>query len=227
MKKSTGVILILIIVLLLGVIGVGGYFLIKGNNDTNKEIGNLKNEVANIGKSTENTSNNQVINDTTLMNKSSNMYNNTQSNNSNTTENTGTTTNSNTSSISINGKYEFKQQNENYYHESSVEISDQSDTSINFSINAVHGRNVDTVNIGEISGKANKIDIPQDCIVPNSTQYAYQFVENRDGNTYKITLVYTAHKMFEYVIIKEDYSNGINPYAGHNVNFAGDYEKIQ
>lgn len=47
MKKITGVILVLIIVLLLGVIGVGGYFIIKGNNDTSKEIGELKNEIAN------------------------------------------------------------------------------------------------------------------------------------------------------------------------------------
>lgn len=62
MKKSTGVILVLIIVLLLGVIGVGGYFFIKGNNDTNKEIGELKNQVANLGKSTENASNSQVTN---------------------------------------------------------------------------------------------------------------------------------------------------------------------
>lgn len=63
MKKSTGVILVLIIVLLLGVIGVGSYFFIKGNNDTNKEIGELKNEVANLGKTTENTSNNTTTND--------------------------------------------------------------------------------------------------------------------------------------------------------------------
>ena len=54
MKKSTGVILVLIIVLLLGVIGVGGYFFIKGNNDTDKEIGELKNEVANLNKVNQN-----------------------------------------------------------------------------------------------------------------------------------------------------------------------------
>ena len=47
--------------LLLGVIGVGGYFFIKGNNDTSKEIGELKNEVANLGESTKsNTSSSQV-----------------------------------------------------------------------------------------------------------------------------------------------------------------------
>lgn len=48
MKKSTGVILVLIIVLLLGVIGVGGYFFIKENNGSSKEIGELKNEVAEL-----------------------------------------------------------------------------------------------------------------------------------------------------------------------------------
>lgn len=57
MKKSIGVILVLIIVLLLGIIGVGGYFLIKGNNDTNKEIGELKNEVASLNKESEKTNN--------------------------------------------------------------------------------------------------------------------------------------------------------------------------
>lgn len=55
MKKSTGVILVLIIVLLLGVIGVGGVFFIKGNNDSNKEIGELKNEVSDLSKHIENT----------------------------------------------------------------------------------------------------------------------------------------------------------------------------
>ena len=57
MKKSTGVILVLIIVLLLGVIGVGGYFFIKGSNDTSKEIGALKNEIANLNKGSQNQAN--------------------------------------------------------------------------------------------------------------------------------------------------------------------------
>ena len=62
MKKSTGVILIIVIVLLLGVIGVGGYFLIKGNNDSNMQIGELKNEVANLGKNIDNTNSSSVNN---------------------------------------------------------------------------------------------------------------------------------------------------------------------
>ena len=86
MKKSTGVIMIIVIVLLLGVIGVGGYFLIKGNNDKNKAIGDLKNEVANLANNTENTSNNQVTNDIKLNNTTTTSSNNTQSNTSKMTE---------------------------------------------------------------------------------------------------------------------------------------------
>ena len=222
MKKSIGVILVLIIVLLLGVIGVGGYFFIKENNDTNKKIGELQNEIANLGNNTTNTSSNQISSDVQANNTTP------TNTNSNDSDKTRTTSNTeNTTSISANGKYEFKSQTDNYYHESSIVITNQNDTSIDFSINAAHGKNVDSVNIGELSGKATKIDIPQDCIVSNSTQYAYQFVENKDGNTYKITIVYTAHKVFQYVTVKEDYSNGINPYAGHNVYFTGEYEKVQ
>ena len=64
MKKSTGVILVLIIVLLLGVIGVGGYFIIKGNDDTNKKIDELKNEVVSSRKNSEVTSNTTSENST-------------------------------------------------------------------------------------------------------------------------------------------------------------------
>lgn len=60
MKKSTGVILVLIIVLLLGVIGLGGVFFVKGNNDSSKEIGELKNEVSGLSKHIENTTSQSV-----------------------------------------------------------------------------------------------------------------------------------------------------------------------
>lgn len=55
MKKSTGVVLVLIIVLLLCVIGAGAFFFVKGNNDSTKEIAELKNEVAGLVKNVENT----------------------------------------------------------------------------------------------------------------------------------------------------------------------------
>lgn len=90
MKKSTGAILIIIIVLLLGVVGAGGYFLIKGNNDSNKQIGELKNEVANLGKSNENINSNQVSN--TEKNE-------TVSQNTSTTTSTQNTTNTTTQSV--------------------------------------------------------------------------------------------------------------------------------
>ena len=62
MKKSIGVILILIIVLLLGVIGIGGYFLINEKNNSNKEIGELKNEIESLNKSIENVQKKQSTN---------------------------------------------------------------------------------------------------------------------------------------------------------------------
>lgn len=221
MKKSTGVLLVLIIVILIGVIGAGGYFWYKESKNTNTQIEELKNEVSGLKneevnqvQQTSNTTENRAItNDTKADNTTKNMT-------------TPTNNNTNTSNTSVNGKYQFKSQTDNYYHEATIEISNQNETSINFSINAAHGMNVDNVNIGELKGKATKIEVPQDCVVPNATQYAYQFEETQDGNTAKIILVYTAHKMFEYVTVKEEYSNGTNPYAGHNVWFSGEYEKV-
>lgn len=89
MKKSTGVILVLIIILLLGVIGVGGYFLIKGNNDTNKEIGELKNEVANLRKNAENTSYNSNMT-SNLSNDTENTSNQSVTNNTTTAQTSST-----------------------------------------------------------------------------------------------------------------------------------------
>lgn len=69
MKKSTGAILIIIIILLLGAIGVLGYFFIKGNSDFTKQIGELKNEVANIGNNSGTKENNIATNVTPTENK--------------------------------------------------------------------------------------------------------------------------------------------------------------
>lgn len=72
MKKSTGVILGLTIILLLGVIGVGGVFFAKENNDSSKEIAELKNEVAGLSKNAENTTNQSSKNTESNTNSSSN-----------------------------------------------------------------------------------------------------------------------------------------------------------
>lgn len=64
MKKSTGVILVLIIVLLTGTIGIGAYFFVKGNNDSCKEIGELKNEIAGLSKKYIENTTSQLTNNT-------------------------------------------------------------------------------------------------------------------------------------------------------------------
>lgn len=127
----------------------------------------------------------------------------------------------------VNGKYQYKVQSSNVVHESYITISNQNESSIDFSISTVHGKDVDHVNTGELSGKATRIDVPEDGKVPDSNQYAYQYVDTVDGKTNKITFVYTAHRMFEYVTVTENYASDTNPYAGHNVYFSGEYEKIQ
>ena len=69
---------------------------------------------------------------------------------------------------------------------------------------------IDHVNIGNVSGTANKID-----------NNSYEFEEEIDGQTSKITFKFNENK----VTITEDYPDDINPYGGHNVYFAGDYTK--
>lgn len=128
--------------------------------------------------------------------------------------------------LNVNGSYKYEDQTDNYYHRSNIVIKNQTDTSINFSINAAHGNDVDHVNIGEVSGIANRIDIPTDSIVPESEQIAYQYTENIDGNINKITLIFTAHRQFQYIEVTEEYPSGMNPYAGNRVYFSGEYEKI-
>ena len=54
MKKLTGAMLIIIIVLLLGVIGVGSYFFVKEKNNSSKEIEDLKNQVEDLNKVVQN-----------------------------------------------------------------------------------------------------------------------------------------------------------------------------
>ncbi|MBR2743836.1 MAG: hypothetical protein IKE01_00870 [Clostridia bacterium] len=78
MKKSTGVVLVIIIVLLFGVIGVGGYFVIKGNNDSNKVLGELKNEIVAMKNDTSTT-----VNNTNTENKSVNASKNSDKDNAN------------------------------------------------------------------------------------------------------------------------------------------------
>ena len=141
--------------------------------------------------------------------------------------------NANVTQISLNGSYERPDDTERT--SGYLEIKNFSKDSIDFELNATHinGENIEEsiarggVNIGEVTGKATKIDVPNEYVVPDSEQYAYQFVENVYGQTCKITFVYTAHRMFEYVDIIEEFSDGVNPYAGAGVSFSGEYEKVR
>lgn len=143
----------------------------------------------------------------------------------NSEKNNNTNTNITTQKSNI-GKYTDKSEYNGYYREAILEITNQTNSSIDFNLSASAGTDVNHVSTGDVIGKANKIEIPQDYIIPESTQYAYQFVDNIEGKTYKITFIYTAHKKFEYVNIIEDYPDNFNPYAGHGVYFKGEYEKI-
>ena len=127
--------------------------------------------------------------------------------------------------IIINGTYSYKDESKDNYYSSELIISNQTSDSINFSISAVHGKDIDNVNIGEVNGLATKTQVPDELVDPNAKQYAYQFVDKTGDSTNKITLVYTNHKGIEYVSVIEKYENGINPYGGAGVYFAADYEK--
>ena len=130
------------------------------------------------------------------------------------------------STINIDGKYKNYLETEGSYYRSDLVIKNSGEDSIDFELSTAHGRDVDHVNIGELSKTATKIDVPEDMKVPDSTQYAYEFKDVNEDETNRIIFVYTAHRQFEYISISEEYATPeYNPYAGHGVFFAGEYEK--
>lgn len=134
--------------------------------------------------------------------------------------------NNNNSISSITGKYQNNIETSNFVHHSSIEIKNATEEKIDFSISTSHGNDIDHVNVGELTGTAKKISIPDSSTIPNSTQYAYEFSEEIDGKINKVIIVYTQFKTFEYVNITEEYPNEINPYGGNRVFFTGEYEKV-
>lgn len=50
MKETSKIILGIVIIVLLGVIGVGGYFLVKNDNEANKKISELENKIGDMEK---------------------------------------------------------------------------------------------------------------------------------------------------------------------------------
>ena len=116
--------------------------------------------------------------------------------------------------LDITGIYNIESKNEYSYYKSTVNITNNNDSSIDFIISTVHGMNEENVNVGEVKGVAKKI---------GDNEYVVE--ETRDGNTSKISFVFSNKDLSQYLTIDESYSNDINPYGGHGVYFASIYEK--
>lgn len=204
MKNKNKIILPIVTGLLVSsaIIGTSILFNSQKKNDSEK----------NISASQETLKNENTIDNKETLKKENN------SNNSN-------SDNKNNIQATVNGIYSVKTDN-SHYREINLEISNKTNSSIDFKLSGTAGVDVNHVSTGEVSGIATRIDIPQDSIIPESEQYAYQFVDNIDGKTYKITFIYTAHKSFQYVNIIEEYPDNFNPYAGHGVYFTGELEKV-
>lgn len=151
---------------------------------------------------------NRMFNDTLTNNN----YNN--NNNQNTTTENNEIINDEDSNAIIPGTYTIESENEYSYYSSIVIITNNTDSSIDFKISAVHGKDKENVNIGEVKGTAKKIN-----------EYKYLFEENIDGNNNKITFEFSSKGTTKYLTIKEEYPNNINPYGGHGVYFASEYKK--
>ena len=119
--------------------------------------------------------------------------------------------------LSVNGKYEQKAKTEYEYYDSKVTIFNQTDSSVEFQIDAVHGKDENNVNIGSVRGLAKK----------TNTENEYVFEEKLDGKTNKIFFDFYKEGANQFLSIGEEYNEGLNPYAGANVYFRGKYEKIK
>ena len=109
--------------------------------------------------------------------------------------------------INIIGEYELKSETESPYYSSTIKISNKTDNTIDFKIETIHGLDIEHVNIGSISEKANKI-----------TETSYKFNEEESEIIFKFNQ--------DKLIITEKYKDNINPYGGHGVYFSGEYKKI-
>lgn len=114
--------------------------------------------------------------------------------------------------LSLNGKYSYNVTTNQGVHESNIIIKNQTDSTIEFSIDTIHGINIDHVNMGEVSGTAKKIE-----------NNKFEFEETFNGDKSKITFSFKEDKT---VNVTEEYSNNMNPYAGQGVYFAGDYKRV-
>ena len=113
----------------------------------------------------------------------------------------------------LEGVWTDKREGEGFYHNGIIKITNQTADSIDFELSATNGRDVDHVNIGDVSGTAKK------------SGDEYVFEEKTADYESKITISLGDFEGTKAVVVREEYSNGVNPYAGHNVWFAGEYVK--
>jgi hypothetical protein len=117
--------------------------------------------------------------------------------------------------IDVVGEYTHKTENKDVYEEATIKITSQDDSSLTFEIDAVHGSDKDHVNIGKLSGVADKIE------------YNKYFCEKQteDGNEYVIFFTFNSNSNFKTLTVKESYTKDVHPFAGAGVSFAGEYTK--
>ena len=117
--------------------------------------------------------------------------------------------------IDVVGKFTRKTENKDVYEEATINITAQDDSSLTFEIDAVHGSDKDHVNIGNLSGVAEKIDY---------NRYLCE-KQTEDGNEYAIFFTFNSNSNFKTVTVKESYTKDVHPFAGAGVSFAGEYTK--
>lgn len=110
------------------------------------------------------------------------------------------------------GLYNTEDVTNNYYHRVAILVQNVELNYIDFAINAEHGSSVDKVNVGNVSGKAER-----------KSDGTYVFTDIVDGNTNKITFTFDSDNS---VAIKEDYPSGQNPYGGNRVFFSGEHKYV-
>ena len=195
MKKENNIIIILLLLIIAILAALCVLFA------TNKLSFNTNNTTTNDNKTELN--NNETNNNKTEINKEKT---------NNDTNNSKTEDKSENTKLTLTGTYTDEKETKDYYHKSEVTITNQTDNSIDFKISAMHGTDKERVNIGNVNGTAKK-----------TGEYTYQFEETKDGKTSTITFIFTFHRMFTYLEIKESYPDNINPYGGNRVYFSGNY----
>lgn len=169
--------------------------------------GNKEDKVKQYAKEAENEVNKVVQN---IANENNNAVQNQVANKTNNV-NGGNTVNNKDYSSYI-GIYTTNEDNANYVHNVNVLIQNYTDSYIDFVINASHGSSQASVNIGNVSGRANK-----------KSDSVYEFSENPiDTGVCTITFTFNSDKELK---IDENYPGGMNPYGGNRVYFTGKHKK--